>query len=79
MKIILRDYKGHPVEVSIDDDVEYIEGVIITGDMVMRSPFFCDTLNTRRLNFDDGPFRVSKANFEKMNNMTSSYDIQYLD
>lgn len=33
----------------------------------------------RPYSFHDGGFYVSKRNFERMNEMTSSYDIQELD
>jgi hypothetical protein len=78
-KIILRDYNGNPKEVKIEDSVEYISGVILSGDMVMEEPYHCDSSNDRIFSFYDGTFHVSKKNFETMNNTESSYKIQSLD
>jgi hypothetical protein len=78
-KIILRDYHGNPKEVEINEDVEYISGVILSGDMVMEKPYYCDSSNNRVFSFYDGPFHISKENFEKMNSITNSYKIQDLD
>jgi hypothetical protein len=80
MKIILRDYAGNPNEIEIDDDVECIAGVILSGDMVMCYPYYYDTDNACRINaFEDGYFKVSRKNFEIMNKMEKSRDIAQLD
>lgn len=78
-KVVLRDYAGMPVPIEIQDNVEFISGVIISGDMVMKYPFYKNSNNTRTHNFYDGTFSVSKKNFEKMNSLQDSYEIQKLD
>lgn len=77
--VILRDYKGRPTEVNVPANCKYIEGIILSGDMVMTSPFYKDSSNCRVSSYYDGKFCVERKNFEKMNQMTDSYDIQQLD
>lgn len=75
--IILRDYQGEPTEVEIPADCDHIAGEIISGDMVMLEPFYKDSSDYRLLPYYDGTFYVSKHNFERMNEMTDSYAIQW--
>lgn len=77
--VILRDYIGEPTKVEIPADCDHIAGEIISGDMIMYDPFYKDSSDYRPYSFHDGGFYVSKRNFERMNEMTSSYDIQELD
>lgn len=74
--VILRDYKGRPTEVKVPADCKYIEGVILSGDMVMHKPFYKDSSSIRKTCYYDGIFHISKCNFDKLNSMTDSYDIQ---
>lgn len=75
-KITLRDYSGKAHEIEIDDNVEFVCGVVITGDMVMVYPYHYDTSENRINNYYDGDFLVKREDFEIMNGMTSSYAIQ---
>ena len=77
--VILRDYNGEPTKVEIPADCDHIAGEIISGDLIMYEPFYKDSSDYRPYSFYDGAFYVSKCNFERMNEMTSSYDIQELD
>lgn len=74
--VILRDYNGEPTKVEIPADCDHIAGEIISGDMIMHEPFYKDSSDYRLYPFYDGAFYVSKRNFERMNEMTSSYAIQ---
>lgn len=74
--VILRDYNGEPTKVEIPADCDHIAGEIISGDMVMHEPFYKDSSDCRLQHYYDGAFYVSKRNFERMNEMTSSYAIQ---
>lgn len=63
MKIALRDYNNSRIHVDIPDDTEYIEGDVISGDMVMTYPFKVDTSDSRSMNFYDGTFHFTKDQF----------------
>lgn len=77
--IILRDWEGNQKKVEIGDDVEFIAGVIISGDMVMAYPFFCDASDTRTHDYLDGSFKISREKFDEMNRMKTVEEIMNLD
>lgn len=64
MEIILRDYNNTKIPVTIPDDTEYIEGVVISGDMVMDYPFDFDTSDSRTMSFFDGTFHFDREDFD---------------
>lgn len=63
MKIVLRNYNNSRIHVEIPDDTEYIEGKVVSGDMIMTYPFYVDTSDERVFAFDDGWFRFTKDQF----------------
>lgn len=63
MKITLRNYSNSRIHVDIPDDTEYIEGKVLSGDMVMTYPFYFDTSNERVMAFEDGYFHFDKDAF----------------
>lgn len=80
MKIKLLDWASNVHEVEIDDNTNYIEGEIISGDTVITYPIYYDTgKTTRRMNFYDGSFRIPAAKFAQMNEITNSYQLFDLD
>lgn len=77
MDITLLDYTGKQHIVSIPDDTEEIQIMVISGDMVMLSPIFFDTdiEHTRNQNFSDGEYIINKDKFQALSSLTSSYDL----
>ena len=76
MKIKLLDYIGEPTFVDIPDNTEKISIIIVSGDMIMTYPVICDSCSVlRTLSFLDGMYIITKENFDKLNNLTNSYDI----
>ena len=80
MIIQLLDYLGkkHPVE--IPDDTQELHIQIISGDMVLLEPIYFDTGKcSRSYDFNDGEYFIKKENFDKMNNLSESYDLIKLE
>lgn len=75
MRIKLLDYKNREKFCEIPDDTEEIAISVISGDMVMTSPVYCDSSDDRVMNFNDGSTIISRENFDKLNNIYSSYDV----
>lgn len=79
MKIKLFNYKGDPVDVDISDNTDRIIGVVVGGDMIMLSPFYKDTSNTRNMDFFDGGFSIPVEDIDRLNSIDngreSSYDV----
>lgn len=63
MKIALRNYNNSRIHVEIPDDTDYIEGEVVSGDMIMTYPFYVDTSNERVVAFEDGYFHFNKDEF----------------
>lgn len=68
MKITLRNYNNQKIPVEIPDDTEYISGTIISGDMVMKYPFYfdADVFGNRNISFPDGSFKIERKDFSKL-------------
>lgn len=75
MKIRLLDYANREKFCEIPDNTEEIEINVISGDMVMTYPVYCDSSNKRIMNFIDGHTIISKENFDKLNSIKSSYEV----
>lgn len=76
MKIKLLDFASRVHEVEIDDNTDYIEGEIISGDTVMTYPIYYDTgRGTRIANFYDGSFTIPASKFAQINQINDSYDL----
>lgn len=79
MKVRLLDYKDREYWVDIPENTEYLEGEIISGDMVLAKPVFFDTGDTeqckRTMNFFDGRFIVPISDLKKFNSIEKSYDV----
>ena len=77
MKIKLLDYKGKSTFVEIPDNTEKISIIIASGDMIMTYPVICDSCSElRTLSFLDEVYIITKENFDKLNNLTSSYEVE---
>lgn len=62
--------------VEIPDNTEKISIIIANGDMIMTYPVIYDSYpESRTLSFLDGVYIINKENFDKLNNLTNSYDI----
>lgn len=79
MKVRLLDYKDREYWIDVPENTEYLEGEIISGDMVLAKPVFFDTGDTeqckRTMNFFDGRFKVSIKELEKFNSVKDSYEL----
>lgn len=79
MKVRLLDYADREYWVDIPENTEYLEGKIISGDMVLAKPIFFDTGDTeqctRLKNYFDGRFKISIKDLEKFNSIEKSYDV----
>lgn len=79
MRLRLLDYQANEYWIEIPDDTEYIEGEIISGDMVLAKPIFFDTGDTvqctRTKNFFDGEFVIPIKELERFNSLKNSYDV----
>lgn len=76
MKIKLLDYKGESTFVDIPDNTEKISIIIASGDMIMTYPVICDSCSELRTSsFLDGVYIINKENFDKLNNLTNSYEV----
>lgn len=75
MKIRLLDYADHAKYCEIPDDTEEIAISVISGDMVMTYPIYCDSSNDRVMDFNYGSTIISKENFDKLNNIHNSYEV----
>ena len=62
--------------VKIPDNTEKISIIIANGDMIMTYLVICDSCSVLRTSsFLDGVYIITKENFDKLNNLTNSYDI----
>lgn len=75
MKIRLLDYASNEKFCEIPDDTKEIAISVISGDMVMTYPIYCDSSDERIMDFNDGSTIISKENFYKLNNIQSSYEV----
>ena len=79
MKVRLLDYADREYWVDIPENTDYIEGKIISGDMVLAKPIFFDTGDTeqctRTKNFFDGEFVIPIKELERFNSLKNSYDV----
>jgi len=73
MIIYLRDCYNKKHSVVIPDDTEYISGVVLSGDMVMKHPFNFDPSDNRRVNINEGHFYFRKEQFSLLKE--DSFDI----
>lgn len=75
-RVRLLDYAGREYWVDIPENTEYIEGEIISGDMVLKSPIEFDTGDGARwVNYYDGSFKVPIKNLEWFNSIESYYEL----
>ena len=72
MKIRLLNYKGDEHFVKIPDDTDEIIIKVISGDMVMTSPFRYDTSDDRLMNYYDGEFTLQKQDFHVLDEVRST-------
>lgn len=75
MKLRLLDYTGKEYFCEVPDNTEQVTINIVSGDMVMVSPVYFDTSNTRRMSFYDGAVTLSKEEFYKLDKVEDSYDL----
>lgn len=76
MKLKLLNYKGKSTFVEIPDNTEKTNIIIASSDMIMTYLVICDSCpELRTLSFLDGVYIINKENFDKLNNLTNSYDI----
>ena len=78
MKIKLLAYNGVEHYVEIPDNTEKLLITIVSGDMIMHSPFHYDTGTPRLANFFDGYYIIPKKNFAKLEELEYSYDLSEL-
>lgn len=78
MKIKLLAYNGVEHYVEIPDDTEKLLITIVSGDMIMHSPFHYDTGTLRLANFFDEYYIIPKKNFAKLEELEDSYDLSEL-
>ena len=79
MRLRLLDYKANEYWIEIPDGTEFIEGEIISGDMVVTNPINFDTGDTdqckRVIDFFDGSFIVPISELKEFNSIERSYDV----
>lgn len=75
MKIKLLDWKKTETWVEIPDDTQVIVGCVLSGDMVMEHPIYKDSSHDRITDFYDGSWSVKREDFDKLNQLTDSYDV----
>lgn len=75
MKIKLLDWKKKETWVEIPDDTQVIVGCVLSGDMVMEHPIYKDSSEDRITDFYDGSWSVKREDFDKLNDLTDSYDV----
>ena len=76
MKIKLLYYKGESTFVEIPDNTEKISIIVASGDMIMTYLVIYDSCSELRTSsLLDGVYIITKDNFDKLNNLTNSYDI----
>lgn len=75
MKIKLLDWKKKETLVEIPDDTQVIVGCVLSGDMVMEHPIYKDSSEDRMTDFYDGSWSVKREDFDKLNDLTDSYDV----
>ena len=75
MKLRLLDYAGKEYFCEVPDNTEQVTINIVSGDMVMVSPVYFDTSNTRIMSFHDGTVTLSKEEFYKLDKVEDSYDL----
>lgn len=75
----LFNYSGDSINVDIPSGTDKIIGVVLTGDMVMVSPFYKDSANGRKTDYYDGTFSIPTCDFDRLNainnGLESSYDV----
>lgn len=76
MRLRLLDYQANEYWIEIPDDTEYIEGEIISGDMVLKSPIEFDTGEwTRWTDCHLGSFRIPTEELKWFNSIESYYEL----
>ena len=75
MKIRLLDYAGTPTFVEIPDDTDTIEIKVVTGDMIMTSPVYKDSSNSRMMGFYDGEVTLTRDQFHYLDEIETSYEL----
>lgn len=76
MRLRLLDYQANEYWIEIPDDTEFIEGEIISGDMVLKSPIEFDTGEWIR--WTDcylGSFRIPTEELKWFNSIESYYEL----
>ena len=80
MIIQLLDYKGKKFPIEVTDNTQELHIKIISGDMILLEPIYFDTgKDSRSYDFNDGEYFIKKENFDKMNNLSESYDLIKLE
>ena len=74
MKIRLLDFSGVEHFVEIPDDTNEITIKVISGDMVMTSPFRYDTSDDRLMNYYDGEFTLQKQDFHVLDEVKNTHE-----
>lgn len=72
MKIRLLDFSGDEHFVEVPDGTDEITIKVISGDMVMTSPFRYDTSDTRLMNYFDGEFTLQKQDFHVLDEVKTT-------
>lgn len=77
MRARLFDFKGEPTDVEIPDDTDRIIGVVVSGDMIILSPFYKDTSDTRNTDYFDGGFSIPIEDIDRLNSIDKGRDSSY--
>lgn len=75
MEVRLLNYDGEERIVSIEDNIEVICGIVVSGDMIMIHLKVVDTgEGCRCINFYDGCWSVKAEQLEKFNQIKTVYE-----